>query len=253
MKIEKIKKNGKKYKIILDNGLEIKTYDDVIINHNLLYNKTIDSELLDKINKENDYYDVYYKVINLLSKKLRSEKEIKEFLDKYDVDKNKIINKLKSINLINDKNFAKAYISDRINLSNDGIDKIKNDLLKHNIDLNLIMEEISKIDNELIDKKIAKLIIKKTNNSKYSGFKLKYKVVNDLINLGYDKSKIIEIYDSLDIKNDNLIGKEYNKLYSSLSKKYKDKELEYRINVKLYNKGFTKEEIDNYLNLEKSN
>ena len=66
MKINKIKKNGKKYKIILDNGLEIKTFDDVIINNNLLYNKIIDDELLDKINKENEYYDVYNKVINLI-------------------------------------------------------------------------------------------------------------------------------------------------------------------------------------------
>ena len=245
MKINKIKKNGKKYKIILDNGLEIKTFDDVIINNNLLYNKIIDDELLDKINKENEYYDVYNKVLNLISKRIRSEKEISEFLDKYNVDKNKIIDKLKSINLINDKNFTKAYISDRINLSNDGIDKIKTDLLKHNIDINLIMEEIAKIDDDLIDKKIEKLIIKKTKNSNYSGFKLKYKVVNELINLGYDKSKIVEIYDNLNIKNDDVIINEYNKLYNKLSKKYQDKELEYKINMKLYNKGFTKEEIEN--------
>ena len=245
MQIKKIKKKNKKYKIILDNGLEIKTFDDVIINNSLLYNKTINNDLLEKINKENDYYDVYYKVVNLISKKLRSEKEIKDFLEKYDVDKSKIINKLKSINLINDKNFVKAYISDKINLSNDGLDKIKNDLLKHNIDINLIMDEISKIDNDLIDQKIEKLIIKKTKNSNYSGYKLKYKIVNELINLGYDKSRIVEIYDNLNIKNDDVIIKEYNKLYNKLSKKYQDKELEYKINIKLYNKGFTKEEIEN--------
>ena len=245
MKIEKIKKNGKKYIIILDNGLEIKTFDDVIINNGLLYNKIIDDNLLDKINKENDYYNIYYKVVNYISKKLRSEKEIIDFLDKNNIlDKNKIINKLKSINLINDLNFAKAYISDRINLSNDGIYKIKNDLLKHNIDLGIIDNELSKIDDEIINKKIEKLINKKIKNSKYTGFKLKYKVVNELINLGYDKSKISEIYDNLDIKNDDLIIKEYNKLYNQLSKKYQGKELEYKINVKLYNKGFTKEEID---------
>ena len=69
MQIKKIKKNSKKYKIILDNGLEIKTFDDVIINNSLLYNKTINNDLLEKINKENDYYDVYYKVVNLISKK----------------------------------------------------------------------------------------------------------------------------------------------------------------------------------------
>ena len=245
MKIDKIKKSGKKYKIVLEDGTEIKTFDDVIINYNLLYHKDIDDILLNKIIKDNAYYEVYNKVLNLISKKIRSEKEINEFLDKYDVDKNKIINKLKSINLINDKNFAKAYISDKINLSNEGIDKIKNDLLKHNIDLNIIEEELSKIDNDLINKKIEKLINKKIKNSKYTGYKLKYKVVNELINLGYDKYTIIEIYDSLDIKNDNLIVNEYDKLYRQLSKKYSGKELEYKINTKLYNKGFTKEEIDN--------
>ena len=245
MKIDKIKKSGKKYKIVLEDGTEIRTFDDVIINYNLLYHKEIDDVLLNKILKDNAYYEVYNKVLNLISKKIRSEKEINEFLDKYDADKNKIITKLKSINLINDKLFAKAYISDKINLSNEGIDKIKNDLLKHNIDLNIIEEELSKIDDDLIDKKIIKLINKKTKNSKYTGVKLKYKVVNELINLGYDKYKIIEIYDSLDIKNDNLIVKEYDKLYKQLSKKYSGKELEYKINTKLYNKGYTKEEIDN--------
>ena len=245
MKIYKIKKSEKKYKIVLEDGTEIKTFDDVIINYNLLYHKDIDDILLNKIIKDNAYYEVYNKVLNLISKKIRSEKEINEFLDKYDVDKNKIINKLKSINLINDKLFAKAYISDKINLSNEGIDKIKNDLLKHNIDLNIIEEELSKIDNDLINKKIKKLINKKIKNSKYTGYKLKYKVVNELINLGYDKYTIIEIYDSLDIKNDNLIVNEYDKLYRQLSKKYSGKELEYKINTKLYNKGFTKEEIDN--------
>ena len=244
MKIDKIKKIGKKYKIILDDGTEIKTFDDVIINYNLLYHKNIDDALLNKIIKDNYYYEVYNKVLNLISKKIRSEKEINEFLDKYEVDKNKIIAKLKSINLINDKLFAKAYISDKINLSNEGIDKIKNDLLKHNIDLNIIEEELAKVDDELIDKKIIKLINKKVKNSKYTGYKLKYKIVNELINLGYDKYKIIEIYDSLDIKSDNLINKEYDKLYKQLNKKYSGKELEYKINTKLYNKGYTKEEID---------
>lgn len=251
MKIEKIKKVGKKYKIIFDNGLELKLYDDVIIANNLLYNKTIDSNLLEKIEKENEYYDVYNKTLNLITKKLRSEKEIIEFLNKYDVDKTKIINKLKSINLINDKLFVKAYISDKINLSNDGLDKIKNELLKHDIDINLIIEELAKVDNSFIEQKIEKLILKKVKSSNYTGYKLKYKVVNDLFNLGYDKSKIIEIYDNLNIKNDDLIIKEYKKNYNQLSKKYKGKELEYKLYNKLYNKGFSKEEIDTYL--EKSN
>ena len=240
MKINKIKKQGKKYKIILEDGSEIKTFDDIIIKYNLLYHKTIDSILLEKIIKDNEYYEVYNKVLNLISKKIRSEKEINEFLDKYDVDKNKIITKLKSINLINDNLFVKAYISDKINLTNDGIDKIKNDLLKHNIDLNIIEQELSKIDDNIIDKKIEKIINKKVKNSKYTGLKLKNKIVYDLINLGYNKSKIIEIYDKMNIKHNNF-DEEYIKLYNKLSQKYHGKVLEYKIKQKLYNLGYSNE------------
>ena len=51
MKIEKIKKlsNGK-YKIELDNKEKITTYDEVILEENILYKKEIDNELINKIN-----------------------------------------------------------------------------------------------------------------------------------------------------------------------------------------------------------
>ena len=72
------------------------------------------------------------RLIKYIEKKLRSRKEIELFLDKNEVgvnDKKKIIAKLESINLINDKLFANAYFQDRINLSSDGPYKIINELL----------------------------------------------------------------------------------------------------------------------------
>ena len=52
MKIEKIQKlKNNKYKIKLDSGDIINTYDDVILNNSLLFNKEIDLELLNKINE----------------------------------------------------------------------------------------------------------------------------------------------------------------------------------------------------------
>ncbi len=98
MKIEKIRKTGKKYKILLSDGSEIKTYDDVILNYGLLYHKTIDSDLLNKINNDNNYYEIYYKAVNYITKRLRSEKEINEYIDKNNViekDKEKLIKKEK--------------------------------------------------------------------------------------------------------------------------------------------------------------
>ena len=248
MKIEKIKKTGKKYKILLSDGSEIKTYDDVILKYGLLYHKTIDNELLNKINIDNNYYEIYYKVVNYITKRLRSEKEINIYIDKNNItktDKEKLIKKLKEMNLINDLNFTKAYINDKINLSNIGIDKIKSELLNHNISSDIIDNELNKIDNNLIKEKLKKLIIKKTKNSKYAGYKLKYKVVNELINLGYDKNQILEIYDTISVENTENIKTEYDKLYKKLSYKYSGKELERKIKTKLYNKGFNIDEINN--------
>ena len=102
MKISKIKKTGKKYKILFDNDEVITTYDDVIINNSLLFDKNIDNDLLNKINNDTSYYDIYYKTVNYITKKLRSEKEINEFIDKNNVstkEKKLVIEKLKSLNL----------------------------------------------------------------------------------------------------------------------------------------------------------
>ena len=169
MKIEKIKKlNSGKYKIELDDKNKIITYDDVILKHNLLFNKDIDSSKLNELNIDTKYYDIYNKCVKYISTRLRSEKEISIYLDKFPLeenDKNKIIEDLKSVCFINDANFAKAYISDRIYLSNDGIEKIRKSLLEHNIDSSLIEEELSKIDKNVIKEKLTKLISKKIKNN----------------------------------------------------------------------------------------
>lgn len=251
MKIEKIKKSGKKYKIVLENNDVITTYDDVIINKGLLYHKQVNTNVLNEINKETSYYDIYYKCVNYITRKLRSEKEINEYIDSLkasDIDKKNIIDKLKEVDLINDLNYTKAFISDRINLSLDGPDKIKKTLLEHNIPFELIEEELNKIDKDIINSKIEKLINKKIKNTKYTGYVLKQKVINDLINLGYSKNDIVEIYDNIKASNDDLLKKEYGRLYKKLSLKYSDKELYNKIKIKLYQKGFSIDEINGILN-----
>ena len=153
MKIEKIQKlKNNKYKIKLDSGDIINTYDDVILNNSLLFNKEIDLELLNKINNETLYYDCYNKTLKFIDKKLRSEKEIKEYLKKYSEMgyEDKILKKLKEINMINDENYAKAYISDRIFLSTDGPNKIKQELFNYGIDEKIIEENINKIALSLV-------------------------------------------------------------------------------------------------------
>lgn len=250
MKIEKIKKTKSgKYILELDNNEKIKTYDEVILKNNLLFNKEIDSELLNKLNIENNYYEVYNKVMKFISTKMRSELEINKYLDKLGFkEKEKIINDLKRIKLINDDIYIKAFISDKITLTLNGPYKIKKELLEHNIDEDKIDQELSKIDSEIYYERINKLINKKikTNKNK-SIYLLKQKIVNELIDLGYSKDMILEVLNNFTINEMDIIKKEYDLLYKKLSKKYQGSELQYQIKNKLYSKGFNIENINSVI------
>jgi len=255
MKIEKIQKKGSKYKITLDNGEVINTYDDVILENNLLYDKNIDSDLLNKINTDTIYYESYNKAIKMISRRLRSEFEIRKYLDKCMVleeDKEKIISTLKRIGLIDDFRFAKAYTNDKINLSLDGPYKISRNLEGFKVDSSIIHEVISNIDENIVLEHLNKIINKKVNsNTKYSEFVLKQKLMTYLVNLGYDSSMIKSCLDNIHINND-VSFREMEKIYLKLSKKYSDDELYYKLKNKLYSKGFKMEEINKFIDEKNS-
>lgn len=251
-KIIKLKNN--KYKILIDDEFII-TYDNVILENELLYKKKLDKELYNKIKKDTEYYDIYDKVVKHILKKRRSEKEVKCYIEKYTTNKNyveNIINKLKNINLINDLEYCKSFINDRVYLSKNGINKIKNDLLNQDIPLEIIEQELKNIDINIINQRLEKIIIKKINsNKKYSFNQLKQKILNELIILGYDKKMILEVIDNNTKDDNDIIKKEYNKLYNKLKTKYEGYELCSKIKQKLLIKGFTNEEINLLINEKK--
>lgn len=249
MKITKISKTGSKYKLTLDSGEVIDTYDDVILNNNLLYSKRIDKKLLEKIHNDTNYYRTYNKTLNLISTRLRSEYEVKEYLNKSDIndnDKQKIIENLKQIGLINDKAFAKAYTNDKINLSLDGPEKIAKNLKKQKIADEHIKEALNNIDEEIIKNHIDKIIEKKVKiNQKDTITFLKQKILNYLIAQGYQREMIIQRLENYPfIKKD--LTEEMEKIYQKQLKK-KDKNFKSKLKAKLYNKGFSIEEINNFI------
>lgn len=250
MEIKNIKKlKSGKYKIELDNSNKILTYDDVIINNNLLYKKNINNELLENINNETSYYDIYSKVIKYISVRMRSKKEIKEYLDKNKVDENdqkKIIKDLINSGLLNDEMFVKAFISDKIYLSNMGRLKIKKELLEHDISEDIINKELYSYDDGVFEEKLLKLMNKKIKTSKYNGYLLKQKMFYEFNNLGYENDLIMKIYNNIDISSN--IDKDFNKYYNTLSKKYSGDELINKLKSKLYSRGYSLEEINSVIN-----
>ena len=79
MKIIKyIKVSKSKYKIILEDNETITLYEDVILKYELLLKKEIID--LNSILEFNKKYELYYKVLSYINKKIRCEREIINYL-----------------------------------------------------------------------------------------------------------------------------------------------------------------------------
>lgn len=251
MKINKFKKiNSNKYKVFIDDK-ELILYEDIIIKYELLYKKEIDNKLLKDIEKDNYRYLTYDLAVKYISIRMRSKKELKEYLLKKgfnDLEINNTIEKLLKQNLINDDLFCKSYINDKLNLSNDGINKIKQSLLQLGVEEDIIDNNICNTPNELIINRLTKIINKELKlNAKLPINKLKNKIINKCIMLGYNYENINEILNTINIKNNSNIKNDYDKLIIKYNKKYEGTKLKLFIKNKLYQKGYSVDEINNIM------
>ena len=247
-KIQKLKNN--KYNVVID-GEKITTFDNVILENNLLYKKNIDKELYKKILVDTKYFNIYNNTVKYILKRRRSEKEIKGYLFKNglnEIEQEQIIKKLKSINLINDFEYCKAYINDSMFLGKNGINRIKSELINQEISINTIEEALDNVDLSIFDNKLEKIVIKKIkSNKKYSNLYLKQKILNELISLGYDKVSVLKILEDNLLNDNNVLNSEFEKIYLKLSKKYNGEELIKKLKVKLLSKGFKIDDINNLI------
>ncbi len=244
MNITKIKKDkGNKYKVLIDLE-EYVLYDDTILKYSLLTNKSIDDELLQEVIKYNDYLKYYYLALKHISKRLRCKKEIVDYLNKYDVDKdtiNLIIDKLNSEGYLNEYVYLKSFINDSLNLSDDGPLKIKSKLIKLGFNEDSINEVLNSIISNIdLSIRVSNIIDKKVrlNNNK-GKYYLKRKILLDLTNLGYNKETILDILNNINFDDSSIYKKEREKAFNKYSKKYSGYELESKVNNYLYRKGFS--------------
>lgn len=188
MKINKYEHTGvDKYRIYLDNGEIIDTYDNVILSNDLLLKKEIDETLYQKIIKETTIEENYNACRKYIDYRIRSTKEIKDYLRKKNIDNTTteiVIEKLTENNYLDDDNFCKCFINDKLKFTNMGEYKIISELKRNEIPDYIIDKYYYLINEEVMTERINKLIDKsiKTNKDKT---KLRNKLYNNLVRLGY--------------------------------------------------------------------
>ena len=240
MKIIKYQKSGKKkYRVYFSNGKSLLLFEDVILKFDLLLKKEVKD--LSSLITYNEKYELYDKTLSYINKKLRSEKEIRKYLEKYTDDNNlieEIIKSLKEKGFLNSNLYIKSYVHDRLYLSLDGPIKIKNDLEKLGFREEDINNELEIFDDELIKERILKYLNKQQKSNKKSLYVFKNKMLLNLVGLGYSRYDILKYLDNIKVDDNNLKEVEREKLRKKYEKKYKGYELELIIKKKLYEKGF---------------
>lgn len=198
MRIEKYELTKKNiYNVYLSNGEVLELNGKVITDNELLIKKEIDNELYDKLKRDNTICMLVDTSVKYIDRRLRSIKELKDYLKNKEEDTTiteEVIDKLIDNKYLDDDRFTKAFIKDKLNFTNWGDYKIKNELKRLGVNEEIIYNNISNIDDNIYYERINKIINKDiSTNKKYNGIKLKNKIYNHLLTLGYSKEKVISI------------------------------------------------------------
>ena len=190
-------KRNKKNKIILDNDTFFYLYDSEIKKLNLNEESEIDAVLYDTIFEEYLFARAKKKALAILDKTMSSKEQIRTKLRRNDfcdevIDK--VISLLEEYNLLNDYEYAKAYISSYQNKKS--IRELKFELQKRGIDRDIIEELVSNIDSsEMEIAKIEKIVRKYRDSEGNIPIEKRQKIMASLYRKGYDKNNILRVLD----------------------------------------------------------
>ena len=142
--------------------------------------------------------EAFEKIIIFCNYRERSSKEVLIKLSSFGYDSNsskKIINKLKTLNIINDLRFSKSFSKGKFSKNKWGKNKIKSHLIYKGIRENEIAQGLESIDNEIYLQTLKSLFInkKKTIKEEEEVNLKKQKIFNYLYQKGYEKNLIFNI------------------------------------------------------------
>lgn len=191
-RIEKQTNNQKRYSIYIDEKFAFGVSEEDLIYFKLKENSEITEQRYNYIMEYVIYTKAKDKAYKFLGYKARSEKEVRDKLIKENYPQeiiDRIIELFKHYNYINDENYTKAYINDRIKFKPRAKRMLKYELAQKGIDSDTI-ENI--IDSSNIDETdiAINLLQKKLKNKKDIEQKEKQRIYNYMLRRGFDYETI---------------------------------------------------------------
>lgn len=219
--------------------------EDTIVRFMLSRDKVISKEELTEIQDFAQFSYGKNLALYHLSFKARTEKEVREYLKKYDIEDtiaNQVIANLKDENWINDRQYTYAIINANQLSGDKGPYLLSQKLAQKGVPKSTIENVLKDFDFTEVAQRVAEKLLKKYTG-KLPARALQEKIIQNLTNKGFSYSDAKSAFDNLDSQVDQettqeLIFKELDKQYAKYARKYEGYELKQRLTQVLARKGY---------------
>ncbi|SDK34153.1 regulatory protein [Sediminibacillus albus] len=254
------KKSKSRYNIFLDRNNK-ETYgfsvdEDILIEFHLRKGLDLDESTIEALIQKDNIHKSFTLALNYLSYRMRSKKEIHDYLVKKEVEPDQVpvvVARLENEGFLNDKEFAASLVRTRKNTTSKGPLLVKKELLEKGVPLITAEEAVQLYSYEDQYDKAAKWVEKKLKSNGTKSFRQQVQSLQQtLMQKGFTndviKDVLSEINDEKDEDNEwEAVVYQGEKLLRKFSLKEKGPALKHKIKAGLYRKGFSFEHIDRFI------
>ncbi|MED2973086.1 recombination regulator RecX [Fictibacillus sp. B-59209] len=261
-KITTQKKNSDRFNVFIDQGngeeFGFSVDTDILIKYKLKKGLEINTQELSSVLYEDEIKKGFNKALQFLSFRMRSEKEVHDYLKKNEYEESviqEVIKRLKEYKYLDDAEFAKMFVRTRKNTTSKGTGVIARELVQKGVSSGHMEAALREFPYEEQVESAIKFAAKKSNQSKgISSNERKNKISQQLLQKGYSWEVIEEALRTVDLESSDEEEREaLLKHAHKAHRRYKKfSGLQYKNKMKqhLYGKGFPITLIDEILESE---
>lgn len=264
-KITTQQKNQDRFNVFMDYGsgeeFAFSVDSDLLIKFQLKKGMEIDDFSLLEIQYQDDIRKAYNLAVNYLARRIRSTKEIRDYLVQKEVEEpviEEVVHKLTAQKYINDMEYAFAYVRTQANTTDKGPDLIKIELKERGIAEEIRLQALEEYPLEQQIEKAVKISGKFFQKNSKESLKIqKQKLEQMLLRKGFPFEVINIALNETDVHKEadeemeaiRYQGEKVHRKYS----KFSGFEYEQKMKQALYRKGFSMDVIERFLaEIEKS-
>ena len=255
-KITRGKNNPERYNIFLEEKFAFSVDETVLIRYQLTKGKELDQWTIEEMNFEDEVRKAFNKSLDFLSYRMRSENEVRQKLKDKEFGNaviDEAVKKLYKLNFLDDRAFSEALMQTQIRSSKKGPKAIQQDMQKKGIDKQMqkdVLADFSEEEQLELAKELAEKIADKEKTK--TPRQIEQKINDSLMRKGYSYSLIKQAIADLDLEKDedqwtDIVAAQGDKLWRKYSSKLTGYDLKSKVKQALYQKGFPKEGIEEYL------